>query len=192
MDLQHVNIKLFVDGSEASLEPLVPIFHRWIQEKALEELLLDVADYRHVHAGPGVMLIGHQANYSIDNTDDKLGLLYNRKTVFEGTNQDRFRQAARAALTAYQRLVAEPKLEGKIQFNSKEIQLLINDRFLGPNTAETRAEFEPEVKSFCSELLGSGDYTLCFEKDPRKRLSVTIRSSQPISSEQLLSNLAAR
>lgn len=192
MDLQHVNIKLFVDGSEASLEPLVPIFHRWIQEKALEELLLDVADYRHVYAGPGVMLIGHQANYSIDNTDNKLGLLYNRKAVFEGTNQDRFRQATRAALVACQRLEAEPKLEGKIQFNRKEIQLLINDRFLAPNTKETRAAVEPELRAFCLELFGSGDYSLCFEEDPRKRLGVMIRSSKPISSEQLLSNLDAR
>ena len=30
-------------------------------------------------AGPGVMLIGHQADYSVDNTDDRLGVRYNRK-----------------------------------------------------------------------------------------------------------------
>jgi hypothetical protein len=192
MDLQHVNIKLFVDGSEASLEPLVPIFHRWIQEKVFEELLLDVADYRHVHAGPGVMLIGHEANYSVDNTDNKLGILYNRKAVVEGTNQDRFRQAACAALKACQRLEAEPKLEGRIRFKGKQIQLLINDRFLAPNTVETRAAFEPELKAFCQALFGGRNYSASYEEDPQKRFGVMIRTSEPIPAEQLLANLGAR
>lgn len=190
MDLQHVNVKLFVDGSEEALEPLVPIFHRWIQEKVCEELLLDVADYRHVHAGPGIVLIGHQANYSVDNTENKLGVLYNRKTVFEGTNQDRFVQATRAALNACRRLEAEPKLNGGIRFNRKEIQLLINDRFLAPNVPETRAAFEPELKDFCAKLFGGGDYSVSYEEDPRKRFGVSLEASKPIAAEDLLANLA--
>ena len=43
-----------------------------------------MADYRHVPEGPGVMLIGHQANYSVDNTDNRLGVRYNRKEPLEG------------------------------------------------------------------------------------------------------------
>lgn len=191
MELQHVNVKLFVDGSEAALEPLVPVFHRWIEEKPLEELLLDVADYRHVFHGPGVVLIGHEANYSLDNTDGELGVLYNRKTPLEGTNQDRLKQAARAALNALQRLEAEPKLNGKIRFDGTRIQLIINDRFLAPNTAETRADAEPELKEFYKTLLGPSEYTVAFEEDPRRRFGVTLRTKQAIPAEQLLKNLAA-
>ena len=72
MELQHINVKLLLDpATEADLEPLIPIFHNWIQDRLCPELLLDIADYRHVHAGPGVVLIGREANYSVDNTDDR-------------------------------------------------------------------------------------------------------------------------
>ena len=60
MQLQHVNVKLLVQNpGEVDLEPLIPIFHGWIQDQIGEELLLDIADYRHVDGGPGVVLIGH-------------------------------------------------------------------------------------------------------------------------------------
>ena len=82
MNLQHVNVKLLIeDSGEVDLEPLIPIFHRWIQDRARPELLLDIADYRHVPDGPGVVLIGHDANYSVDNTDNRLGVRYNRKAA---------------------------------------------------------------------------------------------------------------
>src|SRR6185312_15315733 len=156
--------------------PLVPVFHRWIQEKPLEELLLDVADYRHVFNGPGVVLIGHQANYSLDNTEGELGVLYNRKTPLDGTNQDRLKQAARAALNAYQKLTAEPKLNGKIRFAGTKIHVLINDRFLAPNVPETRTAFDPELKEFCAKLFAGTEYTASYENDPRRRFRPKICS----------------
>src|SRR5271169_1997367 len=105
MELQHVNVKLLVKNhEEVDLEPLIPIFHSWIHGKVFQELLLDVADYRHVQAGPGVVLIGHQANYSVDNTDNRLGVRYNRKEIVDGSNQARIIQAARSAMNACQRL----------------------------------------------------------------------------------------
>src|SRR5437870_9839090 len=118
MHLEHVNVKLLVKSpEEVDLEPLIPVFHSWIQAQVFEELLLDVADYRHVPAGPGVVLIGHQANYSVDNSDEHLGVRYNRKAVVNGSNQDALRQAMRASLIACQRLESEPRLEGKLRFN---------------------------------------------------------------------------
>src|SRR5579872_1428900 len=84
MNLQHVNVKLVLDDpASVDLEPLIPIFHSWISERVFEELLLDVADYRHVPSGPGVVLIGHQANYSVDNMGNRLGVRYNRKAAFD-------------------------------------------------------------------------------------------------------------
>src|SRR5580698_4114768 len=105
MEIQHVNVKLLLaDAQHGDLEPLIPFFHGWIQEQSGEGLLLDVADYRHVPEGPGVILIGFEGNYSVDNTDNRLGVRYNRKTALDGGNQDRLRQAAHAALTLCQRL----------------------------------------------------------------------------------------
>src|SRR5579864_7258065 len=112
MQLQHVNVKLLVqNGQPASLEPLIPVFHGWIEKQsATDELLIDVADYSHVPAGPGIVLIGHEGNYSVDNTGDRLGVRYNRKAPLDGDNQFRLSQAARAALVACKRLEEEPRL----------------------------------------------------------------------------------
>src|SRR5579862_272868 len=109
MQLQHVNVKLFVeDGAQAVLEPLIPVFHGWIEHQDGDELLIDVADYTHVPAGPGIVLIGHEGNYSVDNTGNRLGVRYNRKAKVDGGNQECLTQATLAALTACQRLEAEP------------------------------------------------------------------------------------
>ena len=62
VQLQHVNVKLLLrNPEEVDLEPLIPVFHDWIRDQVGEGLLLDIADYRHVDAGPGVVLIGHGA-----------------------------------------------------------------------------------------------------------------------------------
>src|ERR1700681_1853968 len=159
VQLQHVNVKLLLrNPEEVDLEPLIPVFHDWIRDQVGEGLLLDVADYRHVDAGPGVVLIGHEGNYSVDNTDNRLGVRYNRKAPLDGSNQDRLRQAARAALTACQRLETEPGLNGKFRFNGREIDLFINDRLLAPNRESTRDAAQPDLDSFFSKLFGGKEY----------------------------------
>src|ERR1700722_3370829 len=118
MDLQHVNVKLLLGGTdEINLEPLIPVFHSWIRDKVSDELLLDIADYQHVIDGPGVVLIGFQGDWSVDNTDHRLAVRYNRKTPHDGTNHDRLKQAAREALTAARRLAAEASLDGKFRIS---------------------------------------------------------------------------
>ncbi len=154
MEFQHVNVKLFVkNAEEVDLEALIPVFHSWIQNQASGELLLDVADYRHVRSGPGVVLIGHQGNYSLDNTGGRLGVRYNRKAALEGTNQDRLVQATQAALAACRRLETEPSLDGRIQFNGREMEVFINDRLLAPNTPETRTAADSEFRTFFSTFV---------------------------------------
>ncbi len=190
MELQHVNVKLLVQNSgEVDLEPLVPIFHNWIQSQVSEELLLDVADYRHVPEGPGVVLIGHQANYSVDNTDNRLGVRYNRKAALDGSNQDRLSQATRSALAACQRLESEPGLTGRLRYNGQELELFINDRLLAPNGDATREAIEPELRAFLQKLFAGSEYALRFNSDPRRLFSVFIRASQVFSVSDLLKNL---
>src|ERR1700682_1252685 len=145
MEMQHVNVKLLVrNPEEVDLEPLIPVFHGWIQNQIGEGLLLDIADYRHVHAGPGVVLIGHEGDYSVDNTDHRLGVRYNRKAPLDGSNRDRLAQAARAALLACQRLEQEPSLGGRIRFNGQGVEVFINDRLAAPNTEATHEATKAE------------------------------------------------
>src|ERR1700690_1211272 len=190
MNLQHVNAKLLAKApAEADLEPLIPIFHSWIQEQVFEELLLDVADYRHVPAGPGVILIGLQADYSVDNTDDRLGVRYNRKAGMDGSNQDRLRQAARAALTSFQRFEADPRLGGKLRFNGQELEVFINDRLLAPNNASTREAAHPAFQAFAKKIFQGSEYSLTYSNEPRRLFGASIKASQAFSVADLLKNL---
>jgi hypothetical protein len=190
MESQHVNVKLLVKNpEEVNLEALVPVFHGWIQNQGPGELLLDVADYRHVPSGPGVVLIGHQGNYSLDNSDRRLGVRYNRKAPLEGTNYDRLVQATQAALAACQRLEAEPSLAGNVRFNGREMEVFINDRLLAPNTPETRAATDSEFRNFFSTLFGAVEYTISYPQDSRSLFSLHVRTSQEFEITELLANL---
>lgn len=192
MQLQHINVKLLVKNpKEVDLEPLIPVFHSWIQAQFLEELLLDVADYRHVHAGPGVVLIGHQANYSVDNTDERLGVRYNRKAALNGGNHDALHQAMRATLTACQRLETEPRLEGKLRFNGQESEFFVNDRLLASNRDTTREALHPDFERFFETLFRGSEYSLSYTSEPRKLFGVSVKTSQIFTTADLLANLDA-
>ena len=196
MQLQHVNVKLLVNRlEEPDLEPLIPVFHSWIRDQGLGEksgeLLLDVADYRHVPEGPGVVLIGHEANYSVDNTGNRPGVRYNRKAPLDGSNQDRLYQAARAALLACQRLESEPLLQGKLGFNGQEIELFFNDRMLAPNREGTRETVEPDLTAFLGRLFRGGEYSVSFVHEPRELFGVSVKSARTFAVASLLANLDA-
>jgi len=171
------------------LDAVVNIFHSWIQDQVCEELLLDVADYRHVHHGPGVVLIGHEADYSIDNTDGRLGIRYNRKAPGEGSKQNRLSQSVRATLKAALRLQEDGRLNGKCNFNGREIEIFINDRLLAPNTPETRTLLEPEFRTFLDSLFGEVEYTLSYDVSSRRLVRASIKANQPLTVSNLLTNI---
>jgi hypothetical protein len=190
MELQHVNVKLFIaEPAEVDLGALIPVFQQWIEAQIFEGLLLDVADYRHVPAGPGVLLIGYQGDYSVDNTDNRLGVRYNCKATLDGSNQDRLKQATRAALSAFARLESEPRFEGKLRFDGREIEVFINDRLVAPNSEATRKAAEPDLQMFFRQLFRDAELSLSYASDPRRLFSVTAKSSRRFSVADLLANL---
>jgi hypothetical protein len=195
IDLQHINVKLLLEAS-ADLDPVIPIFHGWIQSRVvlnpdLPELLIDVADYRHVHHGPGIVLIGHEADYSIDNTDGRLGLRYNRKAQLVGTNEEKLAQGLRAALAAARHLQEDTRLSGKLQFNGHDIEIFINDRLLAPSNDETRQVLDPVLRRVLTRLFAGADYSVRYESDPRRLFGAAIHSERVFSVDELLQNLAA-
>jgi len=190
IDLQHINVKLLLKDS-ISLDPVIPIFHNWIQNRTFPELLIDVTDYRHVHHGPGIVLIGHEADYSIDQTDGRVGLRYNRKAPLRGTNQEKLAQAFGAALAAGKYLREDTRLSDKLDFNTREMDLFVNDRLLAPNNEETRRVLDPEFRAFFSEFLDGSEFSLTYETDPRRTFGARIHSDRAFSIENLLENLAA-
>ena len=191
MEIQHVYLKLHIEHSGAvDLEPLIPIFHDWVREQSCEETLVDVADYRHVPAGPGILLVGHEADYSLDWSDHRLGVRYNRKARLEGANHGRFRQALRAVLTTCSKLEEDGRLEGKLGFESRAFELGVNDRLLAPNNRETYACLSPEIGNFCDGLFGRSNYSVTHQADPRRRFSALVQTPRPMDRSGLLKALA--
>jgi len=190
--MQHFNVKIFArEPVEIDLAELIPVFHRWIQENSCDELLIDVASCRHLHGGPGVLLIGHEANYSLDNAYDRLGLLYNRKAPVEGGPQAGLRQAFHAALHACFLLEREETLRGKLRFDAGDCEVIVNDRLLAPNTEETLAMLRPDLEAVFNALHGPGAWTIERKAEPRERFRVGVRATAPLKPSAVLSWCAA-
>jgi len=172
--IQHVRIKVFA-RRPASIDEAIPVFHRWIQNRVCPEMLIDVADYRHVPDGPGVMLIGHEASYSLDNTKGRLGLLYSRRLEGGGA-QENLLQAYDAAMAACRRLEQEPEFAGKLEFGG-ECEFSINDRLLAPNRDATYAALTSEFEQFFTALWGKGAYTMARKGEPRELFCIGVQTA---------------
>ena len=178
-NLQHVNVKFFLEDTEAvDLETAIHVFHSWIQEQKLDDLLIDVADYRHVPSGPGVILIGHNAQYSFDNAEGQLGVLYNRKTPMETSGAELIVSSLRAALHICRLLMKEESFRGKIKFAKNKLQFIVNDRLLAPNDEATYELLLPQFADALTKVFGRKDYQFSRAADPRKRLTIIVEASQ--------------
>lgn len=189
-DLQRFAIKFFLrDPASVRPEEVLRLFHRWIQEHRVEGVLIDVADYAHVPNGPGVVLIGFEADYFFDSMEGPVGLLYNRKRPLEGALPGRLKAGLRAVLDACAKLEAEPGFEGAVRFRGDEALFLANDRLLAPNTEEAFAALRCALEEAFGALWG-GEVRLEREAgDPRRRLAVRARSSRPADVAALLERL---
>lgn len=180
MELQHVNVKLPIQGAlPVAPGRFIEVFHKWIQEESLGELLIDVADYAHVPDGPGIVLVGHESDYSMDHTGGRWGLRYNRKAPFDGTNADRFRQALTAAARAASMLESILAAEGPLSFSRSEFELFINDRAIAPNTPATWDACRPELEVYLRSAFGV-EFTLKHDARPRCRFGINVAFKQPI------------
>ncbi|MBI2194681.1 MAG: hypothetical protein HYU36_22100, partial [Planctomycetes bacterium] len=116
-NLQKIGLKFFVEKPcSIDVREFVPIFHSWIQNSTLKDLMIDVADYAHVETGPGVVLIAHEANYAMDLGENRLGLLYYRKQPIESDFPAILRSSFSSALHACRLLETDNKLQGRLQF----------------------------------------------------------------------------
>lgn len=187
MELQHLNLKIFTENSakEISLETYIPIFHSWIQKKVTEEMLLDVADYAHVPQGPGVMLIGHHANMSMDEVEGRLGFLYNRKVKEEGSNEEKLKRLFKWAFSHAKRLEEESSVKGKLKFKTGSLQVIVNDRLLAPNTEENGKLLESVLTKVIESIYGTKPSKISRHADPRERLTLDIEIETKLSLENI-------
>src|ERR1700751_2871613 len=125
MELQKINIKVFAAPNDVPLTDFIDIFHGWIQ--ATDGVYHDVADYSHMQAGPGIVLVANDANVGIEERGGPGGLPFVKKTVLAGSNQKKLCAVLRAALENCRRLEREPALNGRIKFSGDEVLISLND-----------------------------------------------------------------
>ena len=191
MDLHKFGIKFFAqDAQRIDILKLIPIYHRWIQQGALEDLLIDVADYSHVPSGPGIMLIANEGNYALDESGHERGVVYYSKHKLTGDLPERLAQVAHKALKAAELMSGDAELEGALKVPGNRLQLFANDRLVAPNTDAVYAELEPAFKAFLDRLYAGAPYTLARETDPKERLSVRVRAEGEVALRTLLERLS--
>ena len=189
-DLQRVALKIFLDeGSVLEPRDVIPLFHRWIQTQAVDDLLIDVADYTHVETGPCVLLVAHEGHYVLDRTAGRLGLQYARRQPLVGPLPARLVSLGRTLLRAGRLLETDTSLPGPVRFRGNEIECIANDRLLAPNRAETLTAFRPALESFLTTLSAGADWTVTPQADPRARFEVLARTPEAATLETIAARL---
>ena len=189
MELQKLSVKFFVEESNGvALTDFIEIFHGWIQ--ATDGIYHDVADYSHMQAGPGIVLVAKDAHVSIDESGGRRGLVYSQKAALLGSNREMLRYAFHAALKNCRKLEAEPALSGKLRFAANEAVISINDRLAGANSQESFDEIRGDVESVAGQLFGGAEVSLDRDSDWRQRLNVHVKTSASVDLAQALENLS--
>jgi len=190
MDSSKLAVKVFVnDASAFKVDEVIPVFHEWIQARALKDhLLIDVVDYAHVPEGPGVVLIAHEANLALDE-EGRLGLYYQRKHPIPGDLTQRLRVTFAAALTACRLLEENLALAGRLSFATDDLLVRVVDRLHAPNTPEAMAYVRPVLQGFLERLYG-GPVTLEQNPDPKSVFEVRAKAGQSLAAATLLDRLA--
>lgn len=170
MNPRRLALRFPVDESPEDLEPALDVFHGFIRRGLVEGLVLDVADYRHVPAGPGVMLVGHDVDYGIGHES----FTAVRKRSGHDPAAVQLRDVLRMALGALDAIADDGRLG--VSVDRSRFTVTAPDRLLGPSdevAAALRAEIEPVV----SEVLGTGATVAVVEHgDPRVAAAVLVES----------------
>jgi hypothetical protein len=186
---ERLQLKLYLEPSQSGrhfeVDALIPVFHRFIREQLIKELLIDVIDYSHVPDGPGVVLIGHAADYYVGALDGAYGLVYSLKRGTAGP-EGRLEDALRRLVNAARLLEQESGLE--LRFKSNELSLRLTDRLHAPNDDATFAATLSEVAALFARVYGAAP-TIERLPSSKEPLSLRIKTGTAPSLEALLEKL---
>tara|TARA_B110000263_G_scaffold159795_1_gene138935 strand:- start:22 stop:528 length:507 start_codon:yes stop_codon:yes gene_type:complete len=135
--MHKFGLKRKIKSMQTDIESFVPLFHNWIQEDRIpNHIMVDVANYKHIPDGPGIMLIAHEGHFSLDFEDNDLGLLYMRKTPLGDNISETLSSIQQILDFAVELIKIDSAIGQKIEF-SEQYQLISNDRYEFPNDAES-------------------------------------------------------
>ena len=179
MTPQRLSAKYAVTDPDAvDLPALIPVFHRWIQEHRVDGVLIDVADYKHVHQGPGIMLIGHEADYALDLDRGCPGLRYTCKRRHFDHLGEALRTVLHQALQSCLFLETEPTLSSRLTFRTDAVEITFLDRLRVPNQKASLERVRRDLDAVLTEIYGSAPVNLEWI-DPDPRQAFAVRASLP-------------
>jgi len=186
MQSNRIQAKIYADVS-VPCERLIPVFHRWIRERVLDELAIDVADYGHVHEGPGVVLIGHAYDYFYEESEGRPGLVYARKRDAPPP-AERLADAVRRALIGARLLEDDANLGG-LRFRTDEILVRAPDRIHAPADDATFAELSAELTALGKKLYPGASPVVERTGTARDPLSARLKGASGTTVKDLLARL---
>ena len=153
--MYKIGLKRMFSVFNVDLELFIPVFHEWIQKNKIpNHIMVDVADYKHIPDGPGIMLIALEGNFSIDLENGKAGLLYTRKQPLEEDITDNIHTITSIVDQACKLLETNDSLNGKISFNN-QYKIISNDRYYFP----TDKQFEKKLLQCSRKAFENADLT---------------------------------
>ncbi len=189
MKSEKLQIKFFAKPNAAfDIEAVVPVFHRFIREHAFDELMIDVANYKHVQNGPGVVLVGDANDYYLDEGEGRPGLLFSRKRHGSAA-EGRLREGFARALKACTLLEAAPELSGKLTFATGEILIRFPDRLRAPNDDAGFAQAAGDVTPLLEKLYGAGGFSIQRGPAAPEPLSLRVKAKSSPALSALLAAL---
>ncbi len=165
-----LRVSLTAKGSTRSiLSRTVAVFHDWIASQAGDnEVLVDVADYRHVTRGPGLVLVGRGFNYSLREHQDRVELSCLRKCELSpGLNP--LVDAVATTLRTCERLEDSLALRS-FGFDTNRLELSIFDRRAVNFGSFQMDEFKWATKHQLSFIYGSLPEIEVLSDSPRPTL----------------------
>lgn len=182
---QRLTVRFPLRSRIEDLQPSITVLHRCIQRGWLEGQLIDIHDYSHVPSGPGVLLVGHDVDYSL--THDALTLTRKRSADDDAATQ--LTDLVRMAAVLVEAFAYDGTLEVDADLGTATVTLL--DRALaaelGVDAAEalvaaTRAGLEPAHGSTPDVHTATGE-------DPRQAPSTDASASDDITAGDVIERL---
>jgi hypothetical protein len=193
METERFCVKFFAQSdTDINDEIFINIFHEWIRYQKLGGVLLDVADYRHVPNGPGMMLITHEINFAMDRTNGHFGLFAQQKMSQADNRQDQMLALIRATIAFGALLGSDWRVKKNLSLEGGQFHLMSNNRLVVPNSDSAFANILPDLEAAASVIYPGQNISVTrLENDPRERLTAVVDAGASMSLKELMAAVAA-
>lgn len=175
-DLQRIDVKLLLaTPPHPNIDVFLEIFNRWRQREDHPCDWVDLADYAHMPAGPGILIAGKRDTFSINLNPPGPGLLTSTHAGLEGPLEDRFREAFRRARELSRSVLSEPEFPVEFSVSDEGWEIYVNDRLTFPNSDASDAVIRPALAS----ALGVSPESIVRHANRLGRLGYSARFPQP-------------